>query len=113
MKTAYALILACLASPAFAQEREGPQVCHVISEPDAFIRAASGKAGIWTIAQAEAFGKAAGYGLPLIAAFVLRDDTTLVIVGRRKDGSFSECFTSVHEDGQTWEAFQRFFGRQA
>jgi hypothetical protein len=68
---------------------------------------------MWTIAGAAEFGKAAGYGFPLIAAFVLRDDTTLIVVGRRPDGTYSECFTTVHEDGATWEAFQRFFGRGA
>lgn len=116
MKIHHALLLACLSScappPAFAQERESPRVCHAITDPDGFIKSAATKSSAMTIVRAAEFGKAAGYEPPLVAVFVMPDDNTLVVVSRQPKG-FAECFTSVHEDGATWSAVQKFFGRGA
>lgn len=118
MRAHAALLLACLSScappPAFAQERErqSPRVCRTITDPDGFIKAAATKSAAMTIVRAADFGKAAGYEATLVAAFVMPDEKTLIVVSRQPKG-FAECFTSVHEDGATWSAVLKFFGRGA
>lgn len=103
----------CAWEPAAAQEHESPHVCHAITDPDSFIKAAASRASAMTIVHAAEFGKAAGYERPLIAAFVLPDDNTLIVVVDGQPKGYAECFTSVHEDGATWAAVQKFFGRGA
>lgn len=115
------MLLVCLLAavawePAAAQmfKKESPRKCNIITDPDSFIKSAADKSAVMTIVRATEFGKAAGYTFPLTAAFVLPDENTLITVSQRPtDGKFVECFTSVHEDDDTWKAVQKFFGRGA
>jgi hypothetical protein len=98
--------------PVLALESDTKPSCHEISNPDAFIKDAAAKASVMTVVHAVEFGKMAGYEEPLIAVFILPDDKTLIVVSQHET-KFAECFTSVHEDAETWATVQKFFGRGA
>ena len=100
------MLLVCMMEPAAANLEPRDRVCHKITDPDAFIKAAAAKSAAMTVTKAAEFGNAAGYKPPIIAAFILPGDETLVVVAADR-----ECFADVHEDTDTWEAVQKYFGR--